>query len=156
MGFLCFARKAFTSAGCLRAYARNYTDRYMCVTGVWGRVGTRVNKYSKDETLGDVSAQFACYHLPHRAIVKLQGQDTSPFLQGLITNDVGLLEEPEPKAMYAHMLNVQGRTLYDIILYRYAHLFCCLCACVICEREGATSYPTKQLLIEASRKVSSS
>ncbi|XP_056912299.1 putative transferase CAF17 homolog, mitochondrial isoform X2 [Takifugu flavidus] len=118
MGFLCFARKTFTSAGCLRAYARNYTDRYMCVTGVWGRVGTRVNKYSKDKTLGDVSAQFACYHLPHRAIVKLQGQDTSPFLQGLITNDVGLLEEPEPKAMYAHMLNVQGRTLYDIILYR--------------------------------------
>lgn len=156
MGFLCFARRALTSAGCLRAYARNDTDRYMCVTGVWGRVGTRVNKYSKDETLGYDSAQFACYHLPHRAVVKLQGQDTSPFLQGLITNDVGLLEEPKQAAMYAHMLNVQGRTLYDIILYRYEPLFRCLYACVICEREGATPYLTKQLLMEASRKVSSS
>lgn len=31
---------------------------------------------------------------------------------------MGLLEEDGTKAMYAHMLNVQGRTLYDIIIYR--------------------------------------
>lgn len=149
MGFLCFARRAFASAGFLGVYARKNTRRYVCVPGVWGRAGMRVNKYSKDETLRDVSAQFACYQLPHRSIVKLQGQDTSPFLQGLITNDIGLLEEPGHAAMYAHMLNVQGRTLYDIILYRCARLYCCLCTCGFCERRG---YLTRQLLIDTSGK----
>lgn len=129
MGFLCFARGTFAYAGCLGVYAINYTGRYMRVTfpsGFWGRAGMRVRKYSKDETITDVTVQYVCYHLPHRTIVKLQGQDTSPFLQGLITNDIGLLEEPGKTAMYAHMLNVQGRTLYDIILYRYNILFICL------------------------------
>lgn len=52
--------------------------------------------------------------------MKIQGQETSTFLQGVITNDMGLLvEDPEQSAMYSHMLSVQGRTLYDIILYRY-------------------------------------
>lgn len=50
--------------------------------------------------------------------MKIQGADTSPFLQGIITNDMELLEEQA--AMYCHMLNVQGRTLYDIMLYRYS------------------------------------
>ncbi|XP_022613679.1 putative transferase CAF17, mitochondrial isoform X2 [Seriola dumerili] len=50
-------------------------------------------------------------------MLKIQGQDTSPFLQGIITNDMELLEEPGLRAMYSHMLNVQGRTLYDIMLY---------------------------------------
>lgn len=127
MGFLRFARGAFSFyAGCLGVYARNHTARYVRVTfppGVWGCAGMRVRKYSQDETTRDVTGQYACYHLPHRTVVKLQGQDTSPFIQGLITNDIGLLEEPGETAMYAHMLNVQGRTLYDIILYRYIVLF---------------------------------
>lgn len=157
MGFLCFARGAFTYADCLRVYARNYTGRFMCVTfpsGDRGRAGIRVNNYSTDETIRDGAAHFACYHLPHRTIVKLQGQETSPFIQGLITNDIGLLEEPGQTAMYAHMLNVQGRTLYDIILYRYEHLCCCLCAwiCVFSKPKGVTSYLTKQLLINGSGK----
>lgn len=128
MIFLCFARGAFADAGCLSVYGRICTGRYMRATfpsGVWGRAGMRVRKYSKDETTRDVTVQYTCYHLPHRTVVKLQGQDTSPFLQGLITNDIGLLEEPGKTAMYAHMLNVQGRTLYDIIIYRYSILFIC-------------------------------
>ncbi|NXS95345.1 CAF17 transferase, partial [Jacana jacana] len=49
------------------------------------------------------------------------------FLQGLLTNDVTQLvgEGPAPaggaglpRALYAHALNVQGRCLYDLILYR--------------------------------------
>jgi len=64
---------------------------------------------------------YTCYSLPHRTLLKLEGRDTNSFLQGIITNDTGLLEEPGQRALYAHMLNVQGRTLYDIILYRYFH-----------------------------------
>lgn len=156
MGFLCFARGAFAYAGCRGVYARNCTGRCMRATfpsGVWGRAGMRVRKYSKNESTRDVTVQYACYHLPHRTIVKLQGQDTSPFLQGLITNDIGLLEEPGKAAMYAHMLNVQGRTLYDIILYRYSISFLSARLCVFSKRKGVTSYLTKQLLIDTCGKV---
>ncbi|GAA6234084.1 putative transferase CAF17, mitochondrial [Lates japonicus] len=118
MGVLCFARRALTSSGCLGVYARKHTGRYLCVTflsGVAPPAGTRVNKYSLDAR--NAPGQFVCYHLPHRTLLKIQGQDTSPFLQGIITNDMGLLEEAGLRAMYSHMLNVQGRTLYDIMLY---------------------------------------
>lgn len=121
MGVLCFARRALTSSGCLGVYARKHTGRYLCVTffsGVAPPAGTRVNKYSLDAR--STPGQFVCYHLPHRTLLKIQGQDTSPFLQGIITNDMGLLEEAGLRAMYSHMLNVQGRTLYDIMLYRYS------------------------------------
>ncbi|XP_013884986.1 putative transferase CAF17 homolog, mitochondrial [Austrofundulus limnaeus] len=76
-----------------------------------------VKRYSRD-TDKHGPEQFVCFQLPHRAVLKVQGPDTSPFLQGLLTNDMALLEEPGRAAMYAHMLNVQGRTLYDILLYR--------------------------------------
>ena len=66
----------------------------------------------------DLLQKYVCYSLPHRTLLRLEGQDTSSFLQGIITNDTGLLAEPGPRAVYSHMLNVQGRTLYDIILYR--------------------------------------
>lgn len=77
-------------------------------------------RFSEDTTSGpNVPGQSVCYPLSHRALVKIHGQDTSSFLQGLITNDMRLLEAPGPgrPVMYSHMLNVQGRTLYDIILY---------------------------------------
>ncbi|CAL8366664.1 unnamed protein product [Boreogadus saida] len=64
---------------------------------------------------------YVCYSLPHRTLLRLEGQDTSSFLQGIITNDTGLLAEPGQRAVYSHMLNVQGRTLYDIILYSLKH-----------------------------------
>lgn len=125
MGVWCFARGAFTSAGCLGVYAGKYTGRYLCVTFLSGGsapAGTRVRRYSQEQGHGkDVPGRFVCYHLPRRTLVKIQGADTSPFLQGIITNDMELLEEPGTTAMYSHMLNVQGRTLYDIMLYRYSN-----------------------------------
>ncbi|KAJ8408205.1 hypothetical protein AAFF_G00264330 [Aldrovandia affinis] len=60
---------------------------------------------------------FVCYNLSHRTLIKVHGQDTGSFLQGLITNDIYPLTEGRQTASYAHMLNVQGRTLYDIIIY---------------------------------------
>lgn len=114
MGVLCFARGAFT-------YATKYSGRFVCVTflsGVTAPAGVRVRRYSHETVQRQVPGQYVCYHLPHRTLLKIQGQDTSPFLQGIITNDMGLLVEPGLTAMYSHMLNVQGRTLYDIMLYR--------------------------------------
>lgn len=117
MGFLCFIRGAFAHAGCYAAQVRNYAGLCKCATSL-PPSGIRVKRYSQATAdRKDVSRQFVCYHLPHRTIVKIQGQETSTFLQGLITNDVDLLVD-EQSSMYSHMLSVQGRTLYDIILYR--------------------------------------
>ncbi|KAM8967182.1 iron-sulfur cluster assembly factor IBA57, mitochondrial [Pelodytes ibericus] len=52
-----------------------------------------------------------------RGLLRLRGSEAPTFLQGLMTNDAERLKEG---AVYAHLLNVQGRTLYDVILYRLA------------------------------------
>ncbi|KAK5612367.1 Iron-sulfur clusters incorporation protein [Crenichthys baileyi] len=107
MAGLWFVRGAFTGLG------------VKAVTPLWGAASlarVRVKLYSQDSGKNG-RGQFVCYPLPHRTLLKIQGQDTSPFLQGIITNDMKLLEKPECAAMYSHMLNVQGRTLYDILLY---------------------------------------
>lgn len=121
MGVLCFARGVLASASGLGVYARKKPGG-LCVTllsSVLAPAGIRVRRYSQDTGNPKHSqGQFVCYYLPHRSLLKIQGQDTSAFLQGIITNDMAVLDEPEHRALYAHMLNVQGRTLYDIILYR--------------------------------------
>ncbi|XP_040287671.1 putative transferase CAF17, mitochondrial [Bufo bufo] len=59
----------------------------------------------------------ACVPLAaHRELLRLRGPDTAAFLQGLVTNDVESMKDGG--AMYAHLLNVQGRSLYDVLLYR--------------------------------------
>lgn len=108
------ARAAFTSSRRLGVLTRRATDPWLCVTRLPG-----VKTYSGDSAKRRETPQRSvCYRLPHRTLLRIQGQDTDAFLQGLITNDVELLKEPEVGAVYAHMLNVQGRTLYDILLYR--------------------------------------
>lgn len=119
----CFARSAIASSGLLRInmrHARKCTDRYrLDLTGVSNAAVIHMKKYSQEAGTNE-PRQFVCYNLPHRTLLKIQGQDTRPFLQGIITNDIEIFEEPDgSNAMYAHMLNVQGRTLYDIMLYRY-------------------------------------
>ncbi|XP_035489479.2 putative transferase CAF17 homolog, mitochondrial [Scophthalmus maximus] len=114
MRVLCVAGRALTSGGgCRGVYARSSTGRYL--SGAAAPAAARAQKYSR--AAGSVPPQFVCYRLSHRSLLKIQGPDTSPFLQGIITNDAGLLEERGAAAMYSHMLNVQGRTLYDILLY---------------------------------------
>ncbi|CAH1800204.1 unnamed protein product, partial [Owenia fusiformis] len=51
-----------------------------------------------------------------RGFIRLHGKDTVDFLQGLITNDMSSLDG-DCKALYAMVLNIQGRVLYDVILY---------------------------------------
>ncbi|NXF06974.1 CAF17 transferase, partial [Smithornis capensis] len=64
-------------------------------------------------------AAAACFPLG-RALLGVRGAEAAVFLQGLLTNDVTHLgaEGGAPRALYAHALNVQGRCLYDVILYR--------------------------------------
>lgn len=110
-----FIRGAFTSLGVKIGKHNGLSE-----TLLWGAatpVRIRVRRYTQESGKDD-HGQLVCYQLPHRTLLKIQGPDTSPFLQGIITNDMRLLEEPGCTAMYSHMLNVQGRTLYDILLYR--------------------------------------
>ncbi|KAK6158041.1 hypothetical protein DH2020_005355 [Rehmannia glutinosa] len=75
---------------------------------------------------------LACL-LKTRSVIRFKGPETIKFLQGLVTNDVRSLDEPEPAAengitpnmpvvvtppVYAAMLTPQGRFLYDFFLYR--------------------------------------
>ncbi len=54
--------------------------------------------------------------LPNRAILRLTGEDTRPFLQGLITNDINALST-QP-AIFAAMLSPQGKFQHDFFLIR--------------------------------------
>ncbi|XP_008588621.1 PREDICTED: putative transferase CAF17, mitochondrial, partial [Galeopterus variegatus] len=69
-------------------------------------------------------AAWTCFPLDERALVRVRGPDAASFLGGLLTNELPLPGSaagatPAPaRAGYAHFLNVQGRTLYDVILYR--------------------------------------
>ncbi|XP_027516455.1 putative transferase CAF17, mitochondrial isoform X2 [Corapipo altera] len=69
---------------------------------------------------GRRDAAAACFP-PGRALLGVRGAEAAVFLQGLLTNDVTQLAaaaDGAPSALYAHALNVQGRCLYDVILYR--------------------------------------
>lgn len=53
--------------------------------------------------------------LPSRAVLRLSGDDTLNFLQGLVTNDV--LRLPKEKVQYAAMLTPQGKFLHGFFLF---------------------------------------
>ncbi|MEN6541739.1 folate-binding protein [Parvibaculum sp.] len=52
--------------------------------------------------------------LPERGILRVGGADARPFLQGLITNNVDLVEEAH--AVYACLLTPQGKFLFDFFI----------------------------------------
>lgn len=56
--------------------------------------------------------------LSHRSIIEIRGLGALSFLQGLTTADV---VNPTRLAQYSALLNVQGRLLYDIIIYHMGH-----------------------------------
>ncbi|XP_037313491.2 putative transferase CAF17 homolog, mitochondrial [Pungitius pungitius] len=113
MGALCLAWGGLAAA--TRRSVRYSRVPSLC--GAAASAGVRARRFGRSADRADVPAEFACYRLPGRTVLKVRGEDTRPFLQGIITNDVELLEEPGLTALYSHMLNVQGRTLYDIMLY---------------------------------------
>ena len=72
--------------------------------------GSQVDEHHavrKDAGMFDVS---------HMTVVDLHGENTRAFLQDLLANDVGKLKI-RGKALYSCMLNEQGGTLDDLIVY---------------------------------------
>ena len=53
-----------------------------------------------------------------RGLLRVRGDESFSFLQGLITNDMQHLKGGAP-SMYAMVLNAQGRVQHDVILYNY-------------------------------------
>ena len=53
--------------------------------------------------------------LVDRALIRLSGEDVRGFLQGLVTNDLGLLAPDRP--LWAGLLTPQGKALFDFILW---------------------------------------
>ncbi|XP_076283041.1 iron-sulfur cluster assembly factor IBA57, mitochondrial [Lasioglossum baleicum] len=56
-------------------------------------------------------------HLKNRSLLQISGKETSNFLQGLITNDMKHIEEGASN-LYTLFLNIKGRVLYDVIVYK--------------------------------------
>jgi folate-binding protein YgfZ len=57
---------------------------------------------------------FAAVPLTDRALLRIEGEDRTAFLQGLITNDI-LLATPQ-QAMFAAMLSAQGKFQFDFFI----------------------------------------
>lgn len=72
-----------------------------------------VYRYLSTSAAEDLSV----YRLKSRGLVQVMGPDAMSFLQGLVTSDVTKLGL-QTKAQYSMLLNVQGRVLYDLLLYR--------------------------------------
>lgn len=62
-----------------------------------------------------------CCALENRSIIEIQGHDRDVFLQGMITNDVGLLKR-EP-IMYSLMLSPQGKFQFDFFVVQIHDLW---------------------------------
>ena len=56
--------------------------------------------------------------LPNRSVLSIKGPDSTAFLQGLISNDMGLFRQEgrDRAAIFASFLNVKGKVLFDAIL----------------------------------------
>ena len=54
-------------------------------------------------------------NLKNRSLIKIKGEDSLKFLQGLTTNN--LLNLPKKPSIYTAFLNPKGRFLYDSIIY---------------------------------------
>jgi folate-binding protein YgfZ len=56
--------------------------------------------------------------LPERSVIRLTGEDTNHFLQGLVTNNIAALAAGE--ASFAALLTPQGKILFDFIVIAVA------------------------------------
>ena len=82
----------------------------------FSRVSINTNKFRKRFALRLSSTATTEYlvHLTGRSLFEITGEDGPRFLQGLVTCDV---VNPTRLAQYSMLLNIQGRVLYDIIVY---------------------------------------
>ena len=62
----------------------------------WGLSRPPVSMSLKSQGL---MSSWSCCHLPHRALVRVQGAEAAQFLQGLVTNDINPLIEDDRKRL---------------------------------------------------------
>ena len=81
------------------------------------KLNQNINTFNQACLFSNLKSPNICVvPLSHRSIIKLSGEDTLDFLQGLVTNDVHNF--PQSTCMYAMILNSKGRVLYDILMYK--------------------------------------
>ncbi|XP_060731373.1 putative transferase CAF17 homolog, mitochondrial [Tachysurus vachellii] len=111
--------------------------------------GGVIRRYGTGEML------WTCHTLTHRDLIKVHGQDTHSFLQGLITNDISALEDSGHTALYTHLLSVQGRSLYDVMLYSLKDSSYGLsCVLLECDSSVVNSITRHLKMYKIRRKVS--
>ncbi|CAO5676968.1 MAG: tRNA-modifying protein YgfZ [Holosporales bacterium] len=57
------------------------------------------------------------FKLNHRCLISLNGDNRFTFLQGLITQDVSLLQKEEGTLLYSLLLSSRGKIQYDLFLF---------------------------------------
>ncbi|KAL1513610.1 hypothetical protein ABEB36_003001 [Hypothenemus hampei] len=77
----------------------------------------RAQIYLKRSYSSLLSTRNCIQHLKERSLVQVKGPDASPFLQGLITNDINHLKDGS-SSMFTMFLNTKGRILFDAIIYQ--------------------------------------
>jgi len=76
--------------------------------------GFTFRDYCTAESLGTLRQCIT--RLPQRSLLKLSGQGTIKWLQGLTTNDVTPLGGGETSAVFSAILSPQGRVLAEVVL----------------------------------------
>ena len=84
--------------------------------------------------------------LSDRALLRLSGEDVRGFLQGLVTNDTGLLAPERP--LWAALLSAQGKALFDFILWADGDD-----VLIDCEREAAGDLARRLTLYRLRRPI---
>lgn len=85
--------------------------------------------------------------MPHRTLLHLSGEDVEPFLQSLLSNDIRRVTQ-QRQAVYAALLNAQGRLLYDMIAFPWAEGIA-----LDCERSGADGLSRKLAMYRLRSRV---
>jgi len=82
------------------------------------------SKITQTNICDKTQTSLFCEKLKDRRLIQLTGPDSSSLLQGLITNDVYELNDNK-QSIFSFFLNIQGRILYDLLLYQSnaEHLF---------------------------------
>ncbi|MFD1106861.1 YgfZ/GcvT domain-containing protein [Sphingobium olei] len=84
--------------------------------------------------------------LTDRALLRISGEEARPFLQGLLTRDVLMLAEGQPR--WTGLLTPQGKALFDFILWADGDD-----VLIDCERDQADALAKRLTLYRLRRKV---
>ncbi|MCD6550990.1 glycine cleavage system aminomethyltransferase GcvT [Thermotoga sp.] len=71
------------------------------------------------EEVESVRKVVGMFDVSHMGEIVVEGQDTEPFVNFLVTNDFSSI--PEGKAMYTVMCNEVGGILDDLVVYKISH-----------------------------------